>query len=356
MERRLGADRYYEDSHSRSSRRTDQLRRGLSLSSPGVILAKNKCRELKASEPRSDLGLDAYAPGELFENGLGRGVACSNTATLTKIREDIEEAQKHFTDLKVLFFATPRPVSEKKAKGWREKVRKDYGITLIVISREEVISELLKPENASLCSSILRIPTTIEVSLEQIASDCRAAMAEINAWWVPRIPGAPLIDLSADQLGSRGNQTDLILELKDLQEMLVQSRRVMLEAPAGRGKTTTLTQIAERCADAGNLAFIVDLPSWTQTGQEILEFIAGMLPFKARSIDATKLAKIYEAQHFIFLLNGWNEVAESDSQRAQTPSELWSVSTRRREYSSLLELTVLGRRYPEPQSVRSCES
>jgi len=163
---------------------------GFRFQALGVILAKNKCRELKASEPKSDLGLDAYAPGELFENGLGRGVACSNTATLTKIREDIEEAQKHFTDLKVLFFATPRPVSEKKAKGWREKVKKDYGIALIVISREEVISELLKPENASLCSSILRIPTTIEVSLEQIASDCRAATAEINAWWVPRIPGA----------------------------------------------------------------------------------------------------------------------------------------------------------------------
>ena len=57
------------------------------------------------------------------------------------IRDDIEEAQKHFSDLKVLFFATPRPVSEPKAKGWREKVKKDYDITLIVISREEVIGD-----------------------------------------------------------------------------------------------------------------------------------------------------------------------------------------------------------------------
>ena len=300
---------------------------GFRFQALGVTLAKNKCRELKASEPKSDLGLDAYAPGELFENGLGRGVACSNTATLTKIREDIEEAQNHFTDLKVLFFATPRPVSEKKAKGWRETVKKDYGITLVVISREEVISELLKPENASLCSSILRIPTAIEPSLEQIAKDCRVAIAEVNTWWVPRIPGAPLIDLSADQLGSLGNQTDSILELKDLQEMLVQSRRVMLEAPAGRGKTTTLTQIAERCAAVGNLPFIVDLPSWTQTGQDILEYIAGMRPFRARSIDATKLAKIYEAQHFIFLLNGWNEIAEGDSHRAQT-----ALGTLERQY------------------------
>src|SRR5260370_19194561 len=98
------------------------------------MFAKNKCRELKASEPKSDLGLDAYAPGELFENGFGRGVACSNTATLTKIPEDIEEARKHFTDLKELFFATPRPVSEKKARGWRAKAKRDYTITLIVVT------------------------------------------------------------------------------------------------------------------------------------------------------------------------------------------------------------------------------
>jgi len=273
--------------------------------------------------------LDAYAPGELFENGFGRGVACSNTATLSKIREDIEEAQKHFGDLKILFFATPRAVSEKKAKGWRERVKKDYGITLIVISREEVLNELLVPESASLCSSILRIPTTMEASLEQTAEDCRIAVAEINGWWGPKVPGAPLLDLSADELGARGNQTDSILELQDLQEMLVQSRRVMLEAPAGRGKTTTVTQMAARCTTAGNLAFIVDLPSWAQTGKDILEFIAGMRPFKARSIDAIKLARLYEAQHFIFLLNGWNEVAEADLHRAQT------------------SLGVLEREYPE---------
>lgn len=48
---------------------------------------------------------------------------------------------------------------------------------------------------------------------------------------------------------------------------------------------------------------MVDLPSWTQTGPDILEFIAGMRPFKVRSIDATKLAKIYEAQHFIRNVN-----------------------------------------------------
>ena len=286
---------------------------GFRFQALGVILARRKCRELKASEPQSDLGLDAYAPGELFENGMGRGVACSNTATLSKIRADIEEAQKHFEDLKILFFATPRAVSEKKAKGWREKVKKDYGITLIVISREDVISELLESGSASLCFSILRIPAALEPSLEQTAENCRDALTEINGWWGPKELGNPLIELSAYQLGSNGDQTDSILELHDLQEMLAQSRRVMLEAPAGRGKTTTLTQIAARLNAVGNLAFIIDLASWTRGGKDILEFIAGMRPFKTRSIDVTKLAKLYEAQHFSFLLNGWNEIAEADT-------------------------------------------
>jgi hypothetical protein len=295
---------------------------GFRFQALGVILAKSKCNELKASEPKSDLGLDAYAPGELFENGFGRGAACSNTASLTKIREDIEEAQKHFTDLGILFFATPCPVSEKKAKGWREKIKKDYGITLIVISREEIISELLRPDNASLCSSILRIPTSIEPALEQMANDCRSAAIEINTSWAPQIPGVPLIELSADQLGNQGNQIASILELKDIQEMLLQSRRVMLEAPAGRGKTTTLTQIAEKCVASNNLAFIIDLPSWTQKGEDILEFLAGMRQFKGKSINASQLAKLYDSQHFVFLLNGWNEIAEGDMQRAQTALSL----------------------------------
>jgi hypothetical protein len=73
----------------------------------GVILAKKKCAELKANEPKPDLGLDAYAAGELFENGMGRGAACSNTATLTKIRSGIGTALLNFKDLKILFFVTP---------------------------------------------------------------------------------------------------------------------------------------------------------------------------------------------------------------------------------------------------------
>jgi hypothetical protein len=106
-----GVDRYsYEDCQSRGSGGAEKLWPSASFS------LKAKCPELKASEPKSDLALDACAPGVLFENGKGRGVAFSNTATLAKIRNDIEEAQKHFIDLKILFFVTPKPVSERKAE------------------------------------------------------------------------------------------------------------------------------------------------------------------------------------------------------------------------------------------------
>jgi len=50
---------------------------------------------------------------------------------------------------------------------------------------------------------------------------------------------------------------------------------------------------------------------------EILRFIAGMPPFQARSIDPTALARAQKVERFSFLLNGWNEIGESESSEAE---------------------------------------
>ena len=297
---------------------------GFRFQSLGVILATQKCDKLVAHEKKSDLGLDAYAPAVEFEDRLGRGAACSLTATLAKVKADIEEAQKHFKDLKVLYFVTPRPVAEKrKRKGqeWVQKVERDYGITLIVMSREHVVTALLSPENAGLCASHLHIHAEVAPSLEKTLEDCRQAIAEVNSSWKAKVEGLPLIELSADRLSSAGRETDEVVELSGFEDLLAQGLRITLEAPAGRGKTTTLTQIAGRRAAGGSLAFLVNLPSWAQEAPDILEFIAGMNPFKTRSLDAAKLGQLYRSQPFTFLLNGWNEIAEADLQRAATGLE-----------------------------------
>jgi hypothetical protein len=66
---------------------------GFRFQSLGVILATQKCGKLVAHEKKADLGLDAYAPGIEFADHSGRGAACSLTATLSKVRKDIKEAQ-----------------------------------------------------------------------------------------------------------------------------------------------------------------------------------------------------------------------------------------------------------------------
>ena len=97
---------------------------------------------------------------------------------------------------------------------------------------------------------------------------------------------------------------------------MIQSRRVVIEAPAGRGKTTTLVQLAVQHDGSGSLAFLIDLPAWVKSGTSILQYIAGMPAFQSRSINAEALARLQKVEHYSFLLNGWNEVGECDSERA----------------------------------------
>ena len=91
---------------------------------------------------------------------------------------------------------------------------------------------------------------------------------------------------------------------------------MVLEAPAGRGKTTTLIQLAEQHLAHDELPFLIDLPSWNRSTIEVLEFVANRPEFRSRSICAEDLAKLFNAVHCSFLLNGWNEVSGTNSENA----------------------------------------
>jgi len=103
-----------------------------------------------------------------------------------------------------------------------------------------------------------------------------------------------------------------------LRKALAESRRLALEAPGGGGKTTTLVQLATESQSDAQIAFLIDLPAWIRSGSDILEFIARARPFRARNICAGDLARLAEHTHFSFLLNGWNEIAETHSNNTVT--------------------------------------
>ena len=193
-----------------------------------------------------------------------------------------------------------------------------YKLKLVTVSREDVITDLMVPSNASICSSHLGIQVTIEPSIADLITKTREAISETVQAWLsnPRLFEQPRIGLQASKLDSENRETSETLELSDLHAALQEGRRLVLEAPAGRGKTTTLIQLAEQHLAHGELPFLIDLPVWNRSAIDVLGFVANLREFRSRSISAETLAKLSTIVHFSFLLNGWNEVMDSYSEQA----------------------------------------
>jgi hypothetical protein len=293
---------------------------GFKFQQLAVVLAKEKWPDLIASEFKKDLGLDAYAPVLLARDVTGKGLASSLTATLAKIKADIQRILEETHDVRVLIFSTPCPVTMGTAKEWKSKVREDYDIDLVVVSREDIITDLMLPSNARVCRNLLGIPITIEPEISELLEKSREAAARVIAGRIahPLLAEKPKIRLQAIRLEPRGRETGEVLDLASFHKALLESRRIWLEAPAGRGKTTMLLQLAERHEDVGDLAFFIDLPEWMTSGVNLMEFIARMPPFLSRGLKSNDLARLCEAVHCSFLLNGWNEISDKYSKDAVT--------------------------------------
>jgi hypothetical protein len=278
---------------------------GMRFQGLAVVLAKQHWPELVASEHKKDLGADAI--------GSGRVLACSLTATLGKIKSDAAKMKKNFPSVSALIFATPQRLSNSVAHGWAEEIKKAFGYELVVISREDIVTSLLDPSNLALCRTHLGLSATLDASAVGQSGQVRDAMAEVSDAWSRQLAGKPLIDLRAVRMNEDGSDTAEIVPPADALATLARSGRMVIEAPAGRGKTTTLVQLANRYNGSGGLAVLVDLPGWIRSGKGLLQFISETLPFQSRGLTADVLARLHVLQPFSFLLNGWNEIGESDS-------------------------------------------
>ena len=288
---------------------------GMRFQRLAVALGKQRWPELIACQPKKDLGLDAYAPASQTPEGIDKGLAASITPTLNKISADAQTAKSNFPDLRALLFVTPHPVGNTHRKKWGEEVQKDHGVELLIIGREEMIAVLMSPGNASLCASHLYLNTDPEPQVTDLIERTRRAADAVTQAWARKTKGHPLVDLTTARLDPNGAESADVLSLKWIGQMLSQSGRVVLEGPAGCGKTTTLIQLAQRERTAST-PFLVDLPAWTSSGRRILEYIAGIPAFQAESLTAADLARVQQTEPFLLLLNGWNEIAESNSPQA----------------------------------------
>ena len=280
-----------------------------------VVLGKKRWPELIAHQRKKDFGLDAYAPASETPEKFGKGLAASITPTLSKVSDDAARAKENFSDLKALLFVTPAKVGNSDRRQWGEAIRKDYDLELLLIEREEIITLLMMPENASLCARFLHLNIDAEPDVAELIARTRRAASTVTLNWARKAKGHPLIDLTAVRLDPKGAESADVLSLEQIDQALSQSGRIVLEGPAGRGKTTTLIQLAQRERTAG-IPFIVDLSPWTTSRRRILEYIADMPAFQAEGLTSADLARVQQTEPFLLLLNGWNEIAQSGSAQA----------------------------------------
>jgi hypothetical protein len=171
------------------------------------------------------------------------------------------------------------------------------------------------PENTWMCRTHLRIPVPFQIppgEILQLISE--AASSEASLWAAhPRLAGKPLISLNAVKLDKGGDDTHDIVGTGQLRSLLVQGSRIVLEAPAGRGKTTALIQVAPSVGEG--IPILIDLPRWVRSGLDILDYVARIPSFRARAIEPAALARPPNDEPYLFLLNGWNEISTLHSQK-----------------------------------------
>ena len=223
-------------------------------------------------------------PRALTPEKIGKGLAASITPTLRKISDDAKTAKKNFPDLKTLLFVTAGKVGNAIQKQWEEVIQKDHGLDLHIIEREEIIALLMMPENASLRASFLHLGIDSEPQVVDLIDRTQRAAAAVTQTWAGKTKGHPLVDLTAVRLDPNGAESADVLSLDQIDQMLSQSGRIVLEGPAGRGKTTTLIPLAQRARTAGT-PFMVDFPAWASSRRGILEYIVGMPAFQAEGIN-----------------------------------------------------------------------
>ena len=290
---------------------------GMRFQGLAVVLGKLRWPQLVANPRKQDLGLDAYASASETPERIGKGLAASITPTFTKISTDAETAKENYPDLEKLLFVTPARIGKAKQKTWEETIHNDHGVELLIIEREEIITLMMMPNNVSLSARFLHLDIDSEPGIADLIERTRRAAAAVATTWAHKIEGHPIVDLTIVRLDPNGAETTDQHSLESIDRLLSHSSRVVLEGPGGCGKTTTLIRLAQHALTAGT-PLMVDLPRWASSDQGILNYVAGMPSFQTEGITATHLARVHQCDPFVILLNGWNEITQSDSERANT--------------------------------------
>lgn len=285
-----------------------------------VALARRKIPGLIATESKKDGGEDAVFVGEPSADYGVPGVAVSITNTIEKVKKDAKAIRNCGVKITVLFFYTPRKVTNSKAKEWAKEILDEFGHGLAVVSREDIVHSLLEPENAYICQSYLGLEIGQSRGLARIIPGAASSALDIATQWLSPLPidAEHLIELQAYRLDEQSSRVGGATEVSGLKLRLADSERLILLGGPGAGKSTALSMMAVNMLDDSGemIPLLVSIPEFLDAGKPILDYIAEQSAFRSAGISADDLTILAVRGQVNFLLNGWNEVGGADSERA----------------------------------------
>lgn len=285
---------------------------GIKFQRLALSLAKTRWPELVAAEVKKDGGEDGLTHPYLTKSGKRFDIASSITATYGKVRGDVKRICGRGVKLDLLVFYTPVKVLNTKVDDWRRKISEEFGCELMVISREDIIQDLLRPQNHWMCSEFLGLHVPFTPTLKDVTQKTISAVSRVLDEWKARsrFRHEQVIDLGAAKLDEKKRPTNEILNHHEICTLLCDGGRAVLLGGPGSGKSTTLIQISERLLAKAEqrVPLLVSLPEWIESGDDMLSFMTTHPYFITTGVSSADLALLHESGLLIFVLNGWNEI------------------------------------------------
>lgn len=322
-----------------------------------VRLAQERCPDLIASELSHDGGEDAFTAYTV--GGRQLAVACSLTATLAKIKSDLEVIRTRKPHISELWFFTPKPVRSRTSDAWRKTLAEDHKVALTLITREEIVSRLMEPRFRYLLVQHLGIAADIDDVLSKLEARLRNHASERLRVWrelYARQGVVPMERQFKTQLS--GDSFTTQYDTHEVAVRIASGGLVAVVGEAGLGKTVILATLADQLASlkAAPLPILISAPAWARSDQTLVLFVTELMT--GNTTLAAQFLELCQTGAVAILLNGWNEIASDQLAAAQSqladfrrsaPACLVVVTARARSSTDALgsaltlELTPLSR-------------
>jgi hypothetical protein len=291
--------------------------RGIDFQRIAIPLARHRCPQIVANEVTKDGGADGFLATVSLDQKRVLAVGCSITASWRKIRKDIETAKGRNSDLTAFWFYTAKGVTAELTDKWRESAKDDFGVSLTVFSREEIVQRLLEPQNQYLARLHLGIAAPESIRMDDTRAQlAQSAQRRIDAWLLHhmdfRLKPVPREYWTGDEHG--GIRTTVTVE--ELAETLVGGGLFLISGEGGLGKTVALGQIASELMRRDNAPtpLLASASSWARSGQPLVPFLGGNF-LGAGDVHSAAIQGLMTHGLVSVFLNGWNEVPTEHVQR-----------------------------------------